>query len=80
MDERALGEVYVQESRHLPDNDERRLRWKQRHYIDLWQDLLRSVHPDLTGPQAQVLVHAAIASVQSLLRFRSHVEGAYSTA
>jgi AcrR family transcriptional regulator len=75
MDERALCEVYVRETRHLPEHDLRRLRWKQRHYIDLWQDLLRSAHPDLTGPQAQVLVHAAIAAVQSLLRLRSDVQG-----
>jgi AcrR family transcriptional regulator len=74
MEERALCQIYVQESRHLPDNDSRRLRWKQRHYVDLWQDLLGSVHPDLTPEQGKVLVHAAIAAAQSTLRFHSPVE------
>ncbi|MFC4949997.1 TetR/AcrR family transcriptional regulator [Pseudonocardia sp. GCM10023141] len=74
MDERTLCEIYVRESRHLPDNDQRRLRWKQRHYVDLWQDLLRSVHPDLTAPETAVLVHAAIAAGQAVLRFRSPLD------
>ncbi len=74
LDERTLGAIYLRESRHLPDNDRRRLRWKQRHYVDLWQDLLLGVHPDLTAPQAAVLVHAAIAAAQAALRFRSPVE------
>lgn len=71
MGARTLCEIYVRESRHLPDNDRRRLRWKQRHYVDLWQDLLRSVHPELTAAEATVLVHAAIATGQAMLRFRS---------
>ena len=74
VDERTLCEIYARESQHLPDNDQRRLRWKQRHYLDLWQDLLRSVHPELTAPEAAVLVHVAIAAAQALLRFRSPLD------
>jgi AcrR family transcriptional regulator len=76
LDERTLCEIYVRESRHLPENSRRRLRWKQRHYVDLWQDLLRSVHPELTGPDAGVMVHAAISAAQSSLRFRSPLDDA----
>jgi AcrR family transcriptional regulator len=72
--ERALCQVYLQESRNLPDQDSRRLRWKQRHYIDLWQEALMTVREDLTPAQVQVLVHAAISAVHSWLRYRSHLE------
>jgi AcrR family transcriptional regulator len=71
--ERSLCQVYLAESRNLPDQDLRRLRWKQRHYIDLWQEALSSVRQDLTPAQVQVLVHAAISAAQSWLRYRSHM-------
>ncbi|OXM67143.1 TetR family transcriptional regulator [Amycolatopsis sp. KNN50.9b] len=71
--ERALCQVYLQEARNLPEQDSRRLRWKQRHYIDLWQEVLVSVRDDLTPPEAQVLVHAAISAVHSSLRYRNHL-------
>jgi AcrR family transcriptional regulator len=74
--ERALCQVYLQESRNLPEQDSRRLRWKQRHYIDLWQEALLSVREDLTPAQVQVLVHAAISAVHSWLRYRNHMEEA----
>lgn len=73
--ERALCEVYLQELKNLPTNDRRRLRWKQRHYVDLWLDLLQSVHPELTAAQAQVRVHAAISAVHSVLLYHSPLEG-----
>ena len=76
MKERALCEVYLQEQRNLPPADLRRLRWKMRHYIDLWQDLLRSIQPALTPAQAQVLVHGAISSVHSVLLYRSSLPDA----
>lgn len=71
--ERALCQVYIQESRNLPDQDSRRLRWKQRHYIDLWQEALMSVRDDLSPAEVQVLVQAAISAVHSWLRYRSHL-------
>lgn len=72
--ERALCQVYLQESHNLPDQDSKRLKWKQRHYIDLWQEALASVREDLTPAQVQVLVHAAISVAHSWLRYRSHME------
>lgn len=74
IDERTLCQVYLQEARGLPDADLRRLRWKQRHYVDLWLDVLGTVRPDLTAAQAQVLVHAAISSIHSVLRHRSGLD------
>ncbi len=74
ISERALCQVYLQESRNLPEQDGRRLRWKQRHYIDLWQEALMTVREDLSPAQVQVLVHAAISAVHSWLRYRNHME------
>lgn len=71
INERLLCQVYLQESRNLPERDLRRLRWKQRHYIDLWQEALGMVRPELTSAQRQVVVHAAISIIQSVLRFHS---------
>jgi AcrR family transcriptional regulator len=74
IDERTLCQVYLQEARSLPDADLRRLRWKQRHYVDLWLDVLGAVRPELAPQHAQVLVHAAISSIHSILRHRSGLD------
>jgi AcrR family transcriptional regulator len=73
MGEHALCQVYLQESRNLPEQDIRRLRWKQRHYVDLWQEALATVRADLPPAKIQVLVHAAISTIHSPLRYRSHL-------
>jgi AcrR family transcriptional regulator len=74
LNERSLCEVYLQEARNLPEAGQRRLKWKQRHYVDLWQDLLRSVHPELDAGGAQVRVHGAISAIHSCLLYRAHVD------
>ncbi len=80
MSERALCEVYLQESRNLPAQDMRRLRWKMRHYVDLWQEALASVRADLPPAKIQVLVHAAISTIHSPLRYRGHLDDAELSA
>ncbi len=74
LNERSLCQVYLQEARNLPEADLRRLKWKQRHYVDLWQDLLRSVHPELSEGEVQVRVHSAISGIQSCLLYHAHVD------
>lgn len=71
IEERRLCQVYLQESRNLPHGDLRRLRWKQRHYVDLWQDVLGAIRPELNPPRRQVLVHATISGMHAVLRFHS---------
>jgi AcrR family transcriptional regulator len=73
LNERSLCQVYLQEARNLPEADLRRLKWKQRHYVDLWQDLLRSVHPELTPGEVQARVHGAISAIHSCLLYHAHV-------
>lgn len=74
LTERRLCQVYLQESRNLPEQDLRRLRWKQRHYVDLWQDVLIAVQPDLGPMQAKIQVHAAISAIHSCLRYHIEIE------
>lgn len=69
--ERQLCQVYLQESRNLPEGDLRRLRWKQRHYIDLWQDVLGAIRPELSEAARQLIVHSTISGMHSVHRFRS---------
>ena len=76
LNERSLCQVYLQEARNLPEADLRRLKWKQRHYVDLWQDLLRSVHPGLDAGETQVRVHGAISAIHSCLLYHPHVDEA----
>ena len=72
--ERALCVVYVGELKNLPRADRHRLRWKQRHYVDLWIDLLLMAHPDVTPEQAQLRVHAAISAIHSVLLYHSPLD------
>ena len=60
--------------KNLPRADRHRLRWKQRHYVDLWIDLLLMAHPDVTPQQAQLRVHAAISAIHSVLLYHSPLD------
>jgi AcrR family transcriptional regulator len=76
FDERSLCLVYLQESGYLPEQDTRRLRWKQRHYLDLWRDALAAVRPELSPDRAHALMHATISAIHSVLRYRTHLDEA----
>jgi len=71
IDERHVYQVYVNESRSLPEPDLRLLRWKQRHYVDLWRIALRAARPEVGDDEAQVLIQATINGIHSILRYRS---------
>lgn len=71
FDERSLCRVYLQESGNLPEQSTRRLRWKQRHYLDLWQDAVAAVRPELSPASVHALVHATISAIHSVLRYRT---------
>jgi AcrR family transcriptional regulator len=69
--DRKLYLAYVLEARNLPEADERRLRWKQRHYVELWIDMLRAVRPELDRPEANFSVGVGISAIHSILRWGS---------
>ncbi|MCU1683031.1 MAG: TetR family transcriptional regulator [Amycolatopsis sp.] len=69
--DRRILQVYHREARNLPENDLRRLRRAQRHYIEEWVAAVAPLRPDLADGEVRVLVHAAIGSIQSILFFNS---------
>ncbi|MCK8671573.1 TetR/AcrR family transcriptional regulator [Rhodococcus sp. HM1] len=68
---RALCQVYVREARNLPESDQLRLRWRQRHYVALWEDALCSLRPTISPELSRILVRSAIGSIHSILSFTS---------
>lgn len=71
MRQRALCQVYVRESRNIPESDQLRLRWKQRNYVALWEDAVCSLRPAVTPEMSKVLVGASISAIHSVLNFSS---------
>jgi AcrR family transcriptional regulator len=67
VDEREFARVYHHEVDHLSGDDRRRLRRKQRLYLQEWVHLVRELHEDLDDAAARTLVHAAIGTIQSPL-------------
>ncbi|MCX4094462.1 TetR/AcrR family transcriptional regulator [Nocardia sp. alder85J] len=65
--DRELAQVYHNEINNLPEEDSRRLRRKQRMYIEEWVHLLDELRDDLSDADARTLVHAAISAIQSAL-------------
>jgi AcrR family transcriptional regulator len=65
--DRELAQVYYNEINNLPDEDRRRLRRKQRQYLEEWVHLVNELHADLTDADARTVVHAAVGAIQSPL-------------
>jgi AcrR family transcriptional regulator len=65
--ERQLAQVYYTEIYNLPETDRRRLRRKQRLYLEEWVHLLTELRADLSDTEARTVVHAAIGAIQSAL-------------
>jgi AcrR family transcriptional regulator len=64
---RSIARVYHQEIGNVPEEDRRRLRRKQRLYLEEWVHLLRELRPGVDDAYARTLVHAAISAIQSTL-------------
>jgi AcrR family transcriptional regulator len=65
--DRELAQVYYNEINNLPDEDRRRLRRKQRLYLEEWVYLVNELRADLTDADARTVVHAAVGAIQSTL-------------
>ncbi len=74
IEDRDVLAVYHREVHTLPEEDRRRLRRRQRHYIEEWVHLLAPLRPDLTDGELRLAVHAAIGAIQSTLFFRSGLD------
>ena len=73
--DREVVQVYHREITNLPEEDRRRLRRKQRLYVEEWVHLLNELRPELTDTDARVIVHAAIGAIQSTLFHNSGLGG-----
>ena len=71
IEHREVLAVYHREIHTLPEEDRRRLRRRQRHYIEDWVHLLAPLRRDLADGELRLAVHAAIGAIQSTLFFRS---------
>jgi AcrR family transcriptional regulator len=69
--DRDVLAVYHFELHTLPEEDRRRLRRAQRHYIEDWVHPLAALRPDLADAELRLTVHAALATIQSCLFFHS---------
>jgi AcrR family transcriptional regulator len=65
--DRAVALVYHHEVHNLPDSDRRRLRRKQRIYLEGWVQLLQEQRRTLDDSSARTLVHCSIGAIQSTL-------------
>jgi AcrR family transcriptional regulator len=75
--DREVAQVYHREINNLPEVDRRRLRRKQRLYVEEWVHLLNELRPELTDTDARVTVHAAIGAIQSTLFHNSGLADEY---
>jgi AcrR family transcriptional regulator len=71
IQDRAVLAVYHREAHTLPDEERRRLRRAQRHYLEEWVHVLAPLRRDLADGELRLAVHAAIGAIQSTLFFRS---------
>lgn len=69
IEDRTVLAVYQREVDNLPEEDRRRLRRLQRLYVEEWVLALAPLRPDLRDTEVRVTVHAAIATIQSILNF-----------
>jgi AcrR family transcriptional regulator len=74
IEDRTVLAVYHREVHTLPEEDRRRLRRQQRHYLEDWVHALAPLRPDLADGELRVAVHAAIGAIQSTLFFRSGLD------
>jgi AcrR family transcriptional regulator len=71
IEDRSVLAVYHREVHNLPEDDRRRLRRLQRHYLEDWVHVLAPLRRDLADGELRLAVHAAIGAIQSTLFFRS---------
>jgi AcrR family transcriptional regulator len=71
MVDHTLMRVYHNEIANLPEEDSRRLRRKQRLYLEEWVHILGVLRPRANDSMLRALVHAAIGAIQSTLFYQS---------
>ncbi|BBX88280.1 TetR/AcrR family transcriptional regulator [Mycolicibacterium aubagnense] len=70
-DQRELAIVYYREVHNLSDQQQSRLRRKQRLYLEEWVHLVGELRPAVDEIELRAIVHGAIGAIQSILHYRS---------
>jgi AcrR family transcriptional regulator len=65
----ALITVWSREAHHLPDDDRRRLRRKQRAYVDVWANAIVDASPGVAPANATAAAHAVLGLVHSVAEY-----------
>ncbi|MPZ85919.1 MAG: TetR family transcriptional regulator [Actinophytocola sp.] len=63
-----LMATFAGELANLPDRDRKEMVRVQREYVAQWVNLMRTVSPELSEPDARITVHAALTVVNDLAR------------
>ena len=70
LDNCELIAVYEQEQRNLPETDRRRIRERQRRYLEHWFGALSAERPELTFEQLRTRTHGTIGLLNSVAHYR----------
>lgn len=70
INDRELAIVYYRELHNLSDGQRRRLRRKQRLYLEEWVHVVAELRPELDEADVRAVVHGAIGAIQSILQYR----------
>src|SRR5580698_181287 len=71
IEDRDVLAVYHREAHTLPEEQWRRLRRSQRHYVEDWVQVLAPLRPELSDGELRLAVHAAVGAIHSILFFTS---------
>lgn len=66
LNERELIAVWIRDERSLPPPDQRRLRERQRAYVNRWVEALREYNPGLEPTEALSIVHGVFNFIASI--------------
>ncbi|MFF2776995.1 TetR/AcrR family transcriptional regulator [Streptomyces sp. NPDC058052] len=71
LDDRPLITLHDRELDRLKDEDRKRVRQLQRQYVELWVDVVRTLHPAAGEPEARAAVHAVFGLLNSTPHLRT---------
>lgn len=71
VDDWRLVQLWQRETHTLPEADRRRLRRRQRHYMEEWVHVLSGVRPGIPDAEARARAHAAVGAIHSVASYNS---------
>lgn len=75
LDDRPLITLHDRELDRLRDSDRKLVRQLQRQYVELWVDVVRTLHPDAAEGQVRAAVHAVFGLLNSTPHLGSYGNG-----